>query len=109
MKTLKLAVTLTALACAAIAINVPAATDAQGIEWDTLNQEVMSLYEKGQYERAVVVAKKALAVAEEDAGPDHPSVATSLNNLAGMYRDMGRVQEAGKLEARAAQIEAIER
>ena len=36
----------------------------QGIEWETLNEEVMSLYQKGQYDRAVVVAVKALDIAE---------------------------------------------
>jgi hypothetical protein len=31
-------------------------------EWEVLNEEVMSLHQKGQYDRAVVVANKALAV-----------------------------------------------
>ncbi|MGA2027731.1 MAG: tetratricopeptide repeat protein [Syntrophobacteraceae bacterium] len=60
---------------------------AQGTEWKTLNDEVMSLYRQGSYERAVVAAKKALQVAEQAAGPDHPELATSLNNLA-MLRSM---------------------
>ena len=30
---------------------------AQGSEWKTLNDEVKPLYQKGQYDRAVVVAK----------------------------------------------------
>ena len=46
---------------------------AQGIEWETLNDEVMSLYSQGCYDRAVVVAKKALQVAEQAVGPNHPS------------------------------------
>ncbi|NQU76617.1 MAG: tetratricopeptide repeat protein, partial [Planctomycetes bacterium] len=54
---------------------------AQGSELETLNDEVISLYRQGRYDRAVVVAKKALQVAEQAVGPDHPSVATSLNNL----------------------------
>lgn len=39
---------------------------AQGIgtEWDTLNQETEELYRLGKYDRAMVVAKKALEVAE---------------------------------------------
>ena len=37
-----------------------------GIEWEILNQEVKSLYQQGQYDRAVVVAKKALEVAEKN-------------------------------------------
>ena len=63
-----------------------ASAHAQGIEWETLNDEVMSFYRQGQYDRAVVVAKKALEVAEKVVGPNHSSVATSLNNLAVLYK-----------------------
>ena len=41
-----------------------------GSEWDLLNQEVMELYRAGQYERAGVIAKKALEVAEKKEGTD---------------------------------------
>ena len=54
----------------------PAFAQGAGIEWDTLNQEVMELHRAGHYDRAVVVAKKALDVAEKALGPDHPNVAT---------------------------------
>jgi hypothetical protein len=37
----------------------PAFSQGGGAEWDKLNQEAMSLYKKGQYDRAVVVARKA--------------------------------------------------
>ena len=80
-----------------------------GIEWETLNDEVMSLYRAGHYERAVAVARKALAVAEKNAGPDHPSMATPLTNLAAMYRFTNRHGEAEKLEQRATRIQAIRR
>ncbi len=50
----------------------------------------MLLYRKGQYDRAVVVAKKALDVAEKAVGPNHPSVATSLNSLAVLYEAQGQ-------------------
>jgi hypothetical protein len=49
-----------------------AVAHAQGIEWETLNNEVESLYRQGLYDRAVVVAKKALQVAEQAVGPNHP-------------------------------------
>ena len=77
---------------------------AQGTEWEGLNKEVMSLYEKGQYDRAVVVAKKALDVAEKAVGPNHPSVATSLNNLAALYRAQGQYAQAEPLHKRALAI-----
>ena len=44
-----------------------------------LNEEVKSLYQKDQYDRAVAVAKKALDVAEKAVESRHPTVATSLN------------------------------
>ena len=60
-----------------------------GIEWDILNQEVMELRRKGEYARGVVLARKTLQIAEQNAGPDHPDVATSLNNLALLYQSQG--------------------
>ena len=51
-----------------VLFGAPASAHAQGIEWETLNAEVMSLYRKGQYDRAVVVAKKELVVAEKALG-----------------------------------------
>jgi len=81
----------------------------QGIEWETLNAEVESLYRQGRYDRAIVVAKKALQVAEQAVGPDHPSVAKSLENMAGLYRATGREKAAKELEKRAAAIRAIKR
>jgi Flp pilus assembly protein TadD len=68
----------------------------QGVEWGTLNDEVQSLYQKGQYERAVVVTKKALEVAEKAVGPNHPDVATSLNNLAVLYDIQGQYAQADR-------------
>jgi hypothetical protein len=50
----------------------------------------MTLYRAGKHDRAVVVvARKALEVAEQNLGPDHRDVATSLNNLAVLYRARG--------------------
>ena len=31
-----------------------------GIEWEILNQKVMDLYHAGAYDRAVIIARKAL-------------------------------------------------
>ena len=57
----------------------------QESEWETLCEKVMPLYSQGRYDDAVVVVKKALQVATHADGPNHPSVATSLNNLALLY------------------------
>lgn len=85
------------------------AAHAQGTEWEALNDEVISLYRQGNYDQAVVVAKKALQVAEQALGPDHPSVAQSLENMAVLYRKTGREKAAENLEQRAAAIRAIKR
>ena len=92
---------LTTLIAIAALLSAPSVfAEGAGIEWDILNDEVNELYRTGQYARAVVVGKKALKVAEEIVGPDHPSVATSLNNLAGLYRATGQILEAQELERR---------
>jgi tetratricopeptide (TPR) repeat protein len=90
-----------ALMCA-----LPAISHAQGagIEWDTLNREVLELYRVGKYDRAVVMAQKALQVAEQNVGPDHPDVATSLNNLALLYDTQGDYAKAEPLYKRSLAI-----
>ena len=75
-----------------------------GSEWDILNQEVGELYRAGKYDRAVVVAKKALEVAQNNVGPDHPSVAVSLNNLALLYDTQGQYAQAEPLYKRSLAI-----
>ncbi len=87
----------------------PIPAQGAGIEWDILIQEVMELYRQGNYAKAVVLAHKALEVAQSNVGPDHPSVATSLENLAVLYRATKRDKEALELEKRAARIRAIKR
>ena len=75
-----------------------------GIEWDTLNNEAMELHRQGKYDRAVVVAQKALEVAKQNVGPDHPAVATSLNNLALLYDTQGDYAKAEPLYKRSLAI-----
>lgn len=45
-----------------------------------------------------------MAIWEKAGGPDHPEVATSLNNLASIYREQGRYEEALPLFERALAI-----
>ncbi len=82
----------------------PVFAQGAGNEWDILNQEVMELYRTGKYDRAVVVAKKALAVAEKNVGPNHPDVATSLDNLALIYGVQAQYAVAEPLHKRALAI-----
>jgi len=82
----------------------PVFAEGAGIEWDILNQEVMKLYRAGKYDRGIVVAKKALEVAQENTGPDHTDVATSLNNLALLYDTQGHYAQAEPLYKRSLAI-----
>ena len=84
--------------------NPAAFAQGAGIEWDMLNKEGMRLYQAGDYKRATVIAEKALNVAEENVGPDHPDVATSLNNLAELYRAQGEYAKAEPLYTRSLAI-----
>lgn len=52
----------------------------------------------------MTVAKAALKVAEQNVGPDHPNVATSLNNLAELYHTQGDYAKAEPLYKRALAI-----
>ena len=95
----------TTFLCLLYLLGVATSTQAQGVEWEILNAEVLSLYRQGQYDRAVVVARKTLEVAEVAVGPNHPSVATSLNSLAAVYRAQGQDALAGPLYTRALAIQ----
>ena len=56
--------------------------------------------------QAEPLQKRALAIREKALGPEHPRVATSLENYAALLRDTGRSAEAAKMEARAKAIRA---
>ncbi len=61
---------------------------------------------QGRYAEAEPLIKRALAIWEEALGPEHPHVATALENYAALLRKTGRDNEAAKLEARAKAIRA---
>ncbi len=96
------------IVCLFVAITsmLPLAAYAQGAgaEWEVLNQEVVDLYHAGKLDRALVVAQKALEVAEQNAGKDHPDVVQSLNNLAGLYAIQGDYAKAEPLLKRSLAI-----
>ena len=48
--------------------------------------------------------QRALAIAEKTLGPEHPSVATGLNNLAALYHAQGKYAQAEPISARAVAI-----
>jgi tetratricopeptide (TPR) repeat protein len=82
----------------------PAYAQGAGIEWETLIEEVRTLYRAGRYDRAIMIAKKALEVAEKRVGLNHPDVATSLNHLAKSHQAQGQYTQAEPLFKRALDI-----
>ncbi|KPL16079.1 MAG: hypothetical protein AMJ92_13165, partial [candidate division Zixibacteria bacterium SM23_81] len=73
--------------------------------WKELYSKIVTLHQQGRYGEAAKVAEEALTVAEKTFGPNHPYVATSLNNLAGLYQAQGKYSEAEPLYKRALAIE----
>ena len=69
-----------------------------------LNGEVIRLYQKGRYAEAIPYAEKALIIFEKTVGAEHPDTATSLNNLAELYRTMGAYEKAAPLYKRSLEI-----
>ncbi len=69
-----------------------------------LNAEVIRLYKAGKYAEAILHAERLLKLSETALGPDHPDVATPLNNLAALYESQGRYGAAKPLYQRSLKI-----
>ncbi|HEU4855177.1 MAG TPA: tetratricopeptide repeat protein [Nitrosospira sp.] len=95
---------ITLLLCLLLSLFLSMSAQAQSVEWQKLNKEVTTLYQKGQYDQAIAVAKKALDVAEKEPVPHPPTIATSLNNLALLYKSRGQYPQAESLYKRALAI-----
>ena len=54
--------------------------------WDSLNAQVIQLYQKKYYTKAIPVAQQALDAAESDHGVNSPQTVLALNNLAMLYK-----------------------
>ena len=57
---------------------------------------------QGRYAEAEPLHERSLAIPGETLGPDHPDVATSLENYAALLRKTGRADEATNAHMRAA-------
>ncbi|MDP3919339.1 MAG: tetratricopeptide repeat protein [Candidatus Omnitrophota bacterium] len=77
------------------------AAEESSASWDALMQEVGVLYREGNYELAFERAKQALDLARELYGEEHENVATSLHNLAEIYRIREEMDDAKDLYRRA--------
>ena len=58
------------------------------------------------YAEAEPLYQRALAIYENALGPEHPYVATTLENYAALLRQTARVDEAERFEARSKAIRA---
>ncbi len=87
--------------------------------WATLNPDMASgqsselmaaynsynaLYQQGRYSEAEPHAKEALRLGTEEFGPNDPTTANLLNNLALLYKTQGRYAEAEPLYQRSLAI-----
>ena len=71
------------------AVVIEAADEGSIEEAETLNQQAQDLYENGHYQEAILLAERALRIAEKRLGPEHLYTATALNNLSELYRATG--------------------
>ncbi len=72
----------------------------------SLNNLAELYREQGKYAEAEPLYKRSLAIKEKALGPEHPHVATGLENYAALLRKTNREAEAARLEARAKAIRA---
>jgi len=63
------------------------------------------LYERGQYAEAMSLCQRALLIREQLLGPDHPDVATSLNDLAVLCISLRKFEQVEPLCLRALTIQ----
>src|SRR5260370_28512666 len=62
------------------------------------------LNDRARYREAEPLYQRALAIREQQLGPEHPDTASSLNNLAVLYRAQGKYEQAEPLLKRALAI-----
>jgi hypothetical protein len=62
--------------------------------------------DRGRYEQAEPLLKRTLRILERALGPEHPHVATCLENYARLLLAVDRPEEAASLTARARAIRA---
>ena len=67
-------------------------------------EDANALYQQGRFAEAALAAERALKDAERAVGRDDKRLAVPLNNLAGLYRIVGRLDESEKTYNRLLQI-----
>ncbi len=70
----------------------------------SLNNLVELYHDQGKYTVAELLYKRLLTISEKALGAEHPDVAQTLENYAGLLREMWREEDASIMEARAKAI-----
>jgi tetratricopeptide (TPR) repeat protein len=78
--------------------------DGMNCNWKSLNDEFKFLYQAGKIRPAAEVAEKAMNAALDEFGLEHPDIATALNNLAIVSKDLEEYDKAESLFNRALEI-----
>lgn len=94
----------TLIILAAIFSSVTACYAGDKPKWKALDEEAVLLYKNGDYDYALVTAKKALQEAENTLYRDKTPVAMIINNLATVYYALGLYDEAEPLYKRSLSI-----
>ncbi len=71
---------------------------------EQLDAQIAELYRQGRYEESIPLAQRALEIAENALGTEHPRTAVALNNLALLYCETGAYAKAEPLYQRALAI-----
>ncbi|MBE8968722.1 tetratricopeptide repeat protein [Nostocales cyanobacterium LEGE 12452] len=77
---------------------------AQLAEAKRLEQQAEKLSNEGKYGEAIPLVERVLAIRKQTLGDEHPDVATSLNNLAFLYREQGHYKRAEPLYRQALEM-----
>jgi tetratricopeptide (TPR) repeat protein len=89
---------------ALLVLSTAGAQEGDFAEAQRLNEQVLQYYATGQYQQAIPLAQRALAIREKALGPEHLDTATALNNLAALYQATGVYAKAEPLYQRALAI-----
>src|SRR5438132_10536789 len=68
---------------------------------EALGTQVVQLYEQGDYEQALALAQEAYDLSQKLPAPEHPLLATAMNNLGFLYDAMGSSAQARPLYEQA--------
>ena len=66
-------------------------------EADRLEQQVIWLFQQGQYAEAIPLTERIVAIRKRVQGPQHPQVAGAIDSLASLYYSLGRYDQAEPL------------